>query len=446
MTSQLPPGPKKSMKTSMQWFRAPATAMQEGYERYGDVWLLSMQRGTSFVLVSEPDLVKQIFTADPAVLRGGEANAQIGTALMGKYSVILLDEDEHTTARKLLLPAFHGEGIERYRDHVARACEANLATWPLHTPIELLPRMQEITLDTMMTAVFGVTGPAFERLRARITDLVEFASSELRIGMMHVAGRLGRVPRSFVRVRDPLDVILFEVIEAARRDPRIDERDDVLAMLLRTRHEDGTPLADRELRDILVTLLMQGHMSTGTALAWTLERLTRHPEILERLTAEAESGGEEYLDAVIKEALRVRPPVGLAMRMVKQPYEIGGYEVQPGMLLAPCILMLHRREDIYPNPLEFQPERFLDKPTGTYTWIPFGGGQRHCIGRSFAMMEIKVVLRTLALQARLATSHEPDEPITRRGIMFSPKEGARAVLRERVPAGSHTERAAVDGR
>jgi cytochrome P450 family 135 len=433
----LPPGPKKSMKTSMKWFRDPAAIMQENYDRYGDVWLLEMQRETAFVLVSDPDLVKQVFLADPAVLRGGEANAQIGTALMGEYSLILLDEDEHLSKRKLLLPPFHGEHVERYREHVARACEENLASWPLHTPIELLPRMQEITLNTIMAAVFGVSGPTLERLRAKVTDLVQFASSELRIGMMHVAGRLGRIPRSFLRVRDPLDVVLFEVIEAARRDPRLEERDDVLAMLLRTVHEDGTPLSDRELRDTLVTLLMQGHMSTGTALAWALERLTRHPEILERLRAELEGGSEEYLDAVIKEALRVRPPVGLAMRMVKQPDEIGGYEAQPGMLLAPCIFMLQRRPDIYPEPLQFRPERFLDKPTGTYTWIPFGGGQRHCIGRSFAMMEINVVLRTLALRARLAPSHASDEAITRRGIMFSPKENARAVLQERIPAGSY---------
>jgi cytochrome P450 len=437
VTSKLPPGPKKSIRTSMKWFREPAAIMQEGYERYGDVWLLSMQRGTSFVLVSEPDLIKQIFTADPAVLRGGEANAQIGTALMGSHSVILLDEEEHTEARNLLLPPFHRDSIQRYSDHVTRACEENLAGWPLHTPIELLPRMQEITLDTIMAAVFGVTGPTVERLRARIIDLVAFGADERRMVLMHVAQRAGRVPRSFVRVRDPLDAVLFEVIEAARRDPRLDERDDVLAMLLKTRHEDGTPLADRELRDILVTLLMQGHMSTGTALAWALERLTRHPAMLERLRAELESGSEEYLDAVINETLRLRPPVGLAMRMVKQPYEIGGYEVQPGMLLAPCILMLHRREDIYPNPLEFQPERFLDKPTGTYTWIPFGGGQRHCIGRSFATLEIKVVLRTLALQARFAPSEQPDEAITRRGIMFSPKQNALAVLRERVSADSY---------
>jgi cytochrome P450 len=356
---------------------------------------------------------------------------------MGNHSVILLDEDEHTASRNLLLPPFHRDSIQRFSDHVARACEKNLTSWPLHTPIELLPRMQEITLDTIMAAVFGVTGPTVERLRARITDLVAFGADERRVVLMHVAGRLGRVPRSFVRVRDPLDTVLFEVIEAARRDPRLDERDDVLAMLLGTRHEDGTPLADRELRDILVTLLMQGHMSTGTALAWALERLTRHPAMLERLRAEVESGSEEYLDAVINEVLRLRPPVGLAMRMVKQPYEIGGYEVPPGMLLAPCILMLHRREDIYPNALEFQPERFLDKPTGTYTWIPFGGGQRHCIGRSFATLEIKVVLRTLALQARFAPSEQPDEEITRRGIMFSPKQNALAVLRERVPAGSY---------
>ena len=417
----------------MKWFREPDAVMREGYERYGDVWLLDMQRETAFVLVNSPDLVKQVFLADPAVLRGGEANAQIGTALMGKHSVILMDEDEHLQARKLLLPPFHGEKVERYREHVATACEQSLATWPLDTPIELLPRMQEITLDTIMACVFGVSGQELERLGARVADLVAFSSSERNIMMMHVAGRMGRLPRSFLRVRDPFDVALFEVIATARRDPRLDERDDVLAMLLHTTHEDGSPLSDRELRDVLVTLLMQGHMSTGTALAWTLERLTRHPQAWERLVAEVQDGGgEEYLDAVIKEAMRVRPPVGLAMRMVERPYDIGGYQVRPGMLLAPCIFMVHRREDLYPEPEEFRPERFLEQPAGTYTWIPFGGGQRHCIGRSFAMMEITTVLRTLAAHARLATSSEPGEAITRRGIMFSPKDGARAVLRERV--------------
>src|ERR1700691_4463994 len=233
------------MKTSMQWFRAPATAMQEGYERYGDVWLLSMQRETAFVLVSDPDLVKQVFTADPAVLRGGEANAQIGTALMGRLSLILLDEEEHTTTRKLLLPPSHGERIQRYQDHVAGACEESLADWPLHTPIPLLPHMQEITLKSILSAVFGVSGPTLQRLHARVTDLVAFSSKEWRIGLMHVAGRLGRIPRSFLRVREPFDAVLFEVIEAARRDPHLEEREDVLALLLRTRHEDGSPLSDQ---------------------------------------------------------------------------------------------------------------------------------------------------------------------------------------------------------
>jgi cytochrome P450 family 135 len=368
------------------------------------------------------------------VLRGGEANAQIGTALMGKHSLILMDGQEHTRTRKLLLPPFHGERMRSYREQVAQACEENLATWPLHESIPLLPRMQEMTQHTIMTAVFGVSGPELERLRARIVDLVEFSSSEWRIGFMHVAGRMHRLPKMFTKVRDPFDAVLFEVIDAARRDPNLEEREDILALLLRTTHEDGSPLSDRELRDTLVTLLMQGHMSTATALAWALERLTRHPDALERIRAEAETGGDEYLDAVVKETLRLRPPVALAMRMVKEPYEIGGYEVQPGMLLAPCIFMLHRRPELYPDPLAFRPERFLEQPSGTYTWIPFGGGQRHCIGRSFAMMEIKGVLRTLALHARLEPNQSPDEKITRRGIMFSPVENAQAVLRERLPA------------
>jgi len=434
--AQLPPGPKQAIPNALRWFRHPAAMIREGYERYGDVWLLNLPGDSDFVLVNEPDLVKQVYLADPAVLRGGEANAHIGTALMGSHSVILLDEEEHMRARKLLLPPFHGENVERYRDHVAKACKESLASWPLNTPIELLPRMQDITLDTIMKAVFGVSGSLLESLRGRVTDLVTFASAEWRMGMMHIAGRMHRLPRSFVKVRAPFDAVLFEVVEAARRDPRLDERDDVLAMLLRTRHDDGSELSDPELRDILVTLLMQGHMSTGTALAWTIERLIRNPEVSERLTAEVRDGGEDYLDAVVKEGLRVRPPVGITMRLVKEPYEIGGYEARPGMLIAPCAYMVHHRPDLYPEPDRFRPERFLEQPAGTYTWIPFGGGQRHCIGRSFALMEIKTVLRTLALEARFATSDEPAEGISRRGIMFSPKQGARAVLRERVPADS----------
>jgi cytochrome P450 len=193
-------------------------------------------------------------------------------------------------------------------------------------------------------------------------------------------------------------------------------------------------MTDRELRDTLATLLIQGHTSTGTALAWALERLMRHPDAFERLRAEGDTGSEDYLDAVVKETLRVRPPLPMVARRVHQSYRLGDYELETGTLIAPCAYLLHRREDLYPEPGRFRPERFLEQPAGTYTWIPFGGGERHCIGRSFATYEIKAVLRTLAAQARLAPAEQADEEIVRRGILFSPSHGARAVLKERVSA------------
>lgn len=439
MASKLPPGPRKSIRNTLKWVRQPAVVMESARERYGDVWMLRMSKafggGATFVLVSDPAVVKDVFNADPDVLRGGEANSMIGTALLGPNSVILLDGPEHMNQRKLLLPLFHGERIARYRGDMERIAEEELATWPVDEPMALLPRMQSITLHAIMSAVFGVTsGEPFEALRARIRDLEEFAGSELRMTMMHVANRLDKLPRSFLRVRDPLDAQIYEEIKRAQQDPRLEERDDILAMLVQAKHEDGSPVTDRELRDQLVTLLMQGHMSTATALAWALERLMRHPEMLERLRAEAQTGSDDYVDAVMKETLRVRPPVAMAMRMVKEPYPAGEYEVQPGMLIAPCVYLLHRREDIYPEPDRFRPERFLEQKADSYSWIPFGGGDRHCIGRSFATMEIKVVLRALAARARLEPADPDEEKIGRAGIMFSPSRGVRAVLKERTPA------------
>jgi cytochrome P450 len=252
--------------------------------------------------------------------------------------------------------------------------------------------------------------------------------------MMHIANRVGKYPKSFVRARDRVDEAIFAAVEQTRNDPRLDERDDVLAMLVQARHDDGSPMSDRELRDQLITLLLQGHQSTATALAWALERLMRHPDAFERLRAEAQTGGDEYLDAVVNETLRVRPPVGLVMRMVRRPFQLGEYEIEPGTLIAPCIYLIHRNERLWDEPERFRPERFLEQKPDRYAWIPFGSGERHCIGRSFATTEIKVVLRTIALRTRLAPAEETDEEIVRAGIMFSPSRGARAVLKERMPA------------
>ena len=438
MASKLPPGSRApSIVQAFNWVRRPAAAMEVAQKRYGDVWTLRLLAHTRFVLVSDPQLIEQIFKADPTLLHAGEADAMIGEALVGQNSVLVLDEEAHTTKRTLLQPPFHRDRIDHYRDAILRICAEEIASWPLREPIELLPRMQAITLKSIMSVIFGVTGgPAEERLHARIRDLFGWAANPLHMARLHVAHRRGSdLPKSFLAVRDPFDRVVLEEIDRARQDPRLPERDDILAMLLKARHDDGSPMDDRDLRDQMVTLLIQGHQTTAAALGWALERLMRHPEAFERLRADVQSGSEEYLDAVFKETLRVRPSLFIIPRLVvRQPYQLGEYEIPVGGLVVPCIYLLHRREDIYPEPAAFRPERFLEQPEGKYTWIAFGGSDRHCIGRSFATAEFKEVLRMIVQQVRLAPAEPGDEKIVRRGILFAPGAGARGVVQERLAA------------
>ena len=338
--------------------------------------------------------------------------------------------------RSLVQPLFHGERVQRYREVMAGICAEELATWPPHEPMPLSPRLQAITLRVIMSVIFGVTGgERQETLATRIRRLLEWGENPLHMTSHHARFMLGRAPtRTFRRLRDPLDELIFEEIDRTRRDPRLEERDDILAMLVQARYEDDSALTERELRDQLMTLLIQGHHSTANALAWALERLMRHPDVLERLRAEAETESEEYLGAVVSETLRLFPPVPVATRRVNQPYRLGKYELEPGTVIAVNNYSLQRRPDLWPEPNRFLPDRFLGEPPAKYTWNPFGGGERHCIGRSFATTEIHVVLRTLVRQARLAPAELADEEIVKDGVLLAPRRGARAVLLERVPA------------
>jgi cytochrome P450 len=419
--------------STLKWQRQPTQVMEAARRRYGDVWTLRLLGKTDFVIVSDPQLLEGIFSADHAVLHTGVG--AVGVPLMGARSVLLLNEREHTDMRKLLAPHFRGEHVRRYRGLTESICERELARWPLNEPFPLLPRMETITLDVIMSAIFGVTeGARRESLRARVNAVTDWGGSPMRMARLHAGQMRGWTPpRSFVRVRDPLDAAVFEVIERAREDPRLEERDDVLAMLLRARREDGSAMTDRELRDQLVTLLIQGHASTADALCWALERLMRHPEVYERLRDEVQNGSEDYLDAVVRETLRARPPLPIGSRLTQRPYRLGAHQLEPGTLIAICIYMVHHREDLWPEPERFRPERFLEGPPPKNAWIPFGGGERGCLGASFALSEIKAVLRTLMRQARLAPAEQADEEVRRRRIGFSPSRGARAVLRERVP-------------
>jgi cytochrome P450 len=439
MASNLPPGPSgPALRNAYGWMRRPAALLDSAQKRYGDVWTLRLLADTTFVVVSDPELVKGVFTAPSTELLAGEANMMIGTALLGEHSVILLDEPEHMRQRKLLLPPFHGERMKQYSELMAKACEEELASWPLNEPIELLPRMATITVNVIMSVIFGVTGgPTQDKLRTRIRNLLAWGANPLHMFRLHLITRRGKTefPKSFMEVREPVNEIVYEEIKRAREDPRLGERGDILAMLVQSTHEDGSAVTDREVRDQLITLLIQGHNSTATALAWGLERMLRQPETMERLRAELEAGKQEYLNAVFHETLRIRPPLPVVLRVVvNQPYQLGEWEIEPGKLIGPCIYLLHHREDLYPEPEKFRPERFLDQKPGTYTWIPFGGGERHCIGRTFATTEIKEVLSTIALQTRLEPAEPADEGIRRRGMLLSPTGSTRAVLKERRPA------------
>jgi cytochrome P450 len=288
--------------------------------------------------------------------------------------------------------------------------------------------MQSITLDIIMRTVFGVEPERLAPLRTALKELLEWTTARRRLFMLAAVGpqRLGKSQvLGFMRVREAVDELIFEEIRRRQSDPSLADRDDVLSLLVQARDEDGEPLTRVEVRDELMTLLVAGHETTATALAWGLEQLSRHPEVV----AELENGGsEEYLDAVVAEILRLRPVIPAVVRRLTEPMEIGDRLLPAGVSVSPCIYLMHRRPDVYPDPEAFRPERFIDSPPGTYTWLPFGGGIRRCLGAQFAQMEMKIVLATLLRDARLRPTSARPERITRRAITFVPHRGGEVVL------------------
>jgi cytochrome P450 len=421
----LPPGPggPRALHT-LGWVTRPGPYAARLRRRYGDTFSLRIANEFDWVMVSHPDAVRQVFTGDPDVLHAGEGN-QVLKPLLGPRSLLLLDGADHMRDRKAMLPAFHGERMQAYGDLIAGIAEREVASWPAGE-IHLRPRMQALTLEVIMRAVFGVRD---ERLKSHIASLLDWTADPARLLLVIVAGPQ-RVGKLFTRVRIPVDEMLRAEIARRRAAPDLGEREDILSMLLA--HSE---LEDATLIDELITLLVAGHETTATALAWALERLARHPDAWERLR----SGDEDYLDAVVKETLRLRPVVPIVLRLLKAPMEIAGYELPAGVAVAPCILLMHTREDIYPEPYAFRPERFLERPAGTYTWIPFGGGVRRCLGGSFAIFEMKAVLRAIAAGiARLEPDRAAPERVTRRAVTLVPARGARVIAapasRSRVAA------------
>jgi cytochrome P450 len=381
------------------------------------------------VIVSDPELVKQTFRADPATLHAGSQSPL--RTILGPHSLLGIDEDEHMEQRKLLLPPFKGQRMKQYESMIADVAAAEIESWPVDEEFGVVRPMQRITLRAILRAIFGAEGTrlqALEQLMPRWTALgtrLSLAPWLWRdLGPWSPWGR-------FLRLRAEVDDVLDELIAIAKADPNLEERADVLALLVQARHEDGEEMSGPEIRDELVTMMAAGHETTAHTLAWAVERLRRHPYIVQRLVAEVDAGGKELREATIREVQRMRPVIAFAGRGVRKSFELGGYElpVNTRILLAACLT--HYDPTLFPHPDRFDPDRFLGKLPDTYSWIPFGGGIRRCIGASFAHMEMDVVLRVLLERVELVRTDAPDEPWAYRGIVWAPGAGAKAVVRRR---------------
>src|SRR4051794_26519598 len=432
----MPLGPRYgSALTTIGWFSRPTALLRRCQARYGDMFSLNIAHEGPWVILTDPDAIKQIFTGDPRLLHAGEGNV-ILKPMLGSNSVLLLDEKPHMRQRKLMLPPFHGDRMKAYAEIMREVAEREIATWPRGEPFETWPRMQAITLEVIVRTVFGVDRVGdVERLRGALEKAIDWGTDPLTALGLFMFGPEHRVTRWISRRKLRLvDELVYDEIRRRRDETDLADREDVLSLLLQARHDDGSPMSDAELRDELMTLLVAGHETTATALAWTLERLVRHPHVLERMTDDPDD--DDYLDAVGKESLRLRPITPLVARRTQEPIEIGGRLLPAGVTLAPCIWLVHRNPDVYPEPEAFRPERFLEQPAGTYTWIPFGGGVRRCLGASFAMFEMKQVLRAITRAVSLSPDVPSSEGMRRRAITFTPEKGARVIARDRGMAES----------
>ena len=418
--ASMPPGPRlpRAVQT-LGFIFFPVPFIEGCRRRYGDVVTMGTLFDSRFVMVFDPGSVKQIFRGSPDQLRAGEANAPLGPVL-GERSVLLLDGAEHIRHRRLMLPSFHGERMRAYEAVMRESADRAIDAWPVGETFKLLPSMQSLTLDVIMRAVFGLEeGPRQEELKRRVRAMLDPVGTRLGMLMMVLSnGRAGTSRfQEFADRRGLVDKLIFEEITRRRAAEDLPAREDVLSMLLLARDEEGGALTDQEVRDELVTLLVAGHETTATGLAWAFELLLRNPEVLERLKASLAKGEDEYLEAVVKETLRLRTVVPGVGRVVRgEPFELGDYVIPPGVEINPSITAIHRRADCYPEPAEFRPERFIGEGApDTYTWLPFGGSTRRCLGASFATFEMQVVIRRVLERTRLEPATLRPEKRLRKG-------------------------------
>jgi cytochrome P450 len=429
----LPPGPRTPrLLQSRRWSRDPLPFLEECRARYGATFTLRLRHLGTWVLLSDPEDVKRVFSADTGDLGVGVPNLALRPVL-GAHSVMLSEEPEHMARRKLMLPRFHGERMREDAEVMTELTRREVRAWPVDEPFRLWPRMQALTQEVVMRAVFGADDGRLDRLRALLTSLTEAVNDDSRLRKLALFGpRWLERSRGWRQAMAPVEeAVLAEV--RRRRAEGEDGRKDAVSILIEARNEDGSPLSERDLRDELLTLLTDG--PTSSSLAWVFERLLRHPEKFARLQEEVLAGeGEAYLDAVIKETLRLRPPVSVVVRRLLTPATLGGYDLPAGTLVAPCVYLIHNSAEVYEDPGSFIPERFLERRAAVPTWIPFGGGARRCLAASYAEQEMKRVVRTVLEEVELRPVESRSERVSRSAIAFSPAEHGLVVAKPRTPS------------
>jgi cytochrome P450 len=414
------PGPSEPpVLQTLRWLLRPISFLESCRRRYGDVFAVQFLGFKSpMIMISDPEAVRALYTERRHGLPPGRSLALL--PVVGPRSVLLLEGREHLARRKLMLPPFHGERMRAYETTVREVVARDTETWPTNEPFAIHPHMQRITLEVILRAVFGVTDDdRREQLADRLGRLLAgTASAGLQFAVL-LSRRVGVGDplAKLETLRQEINALLAAQIAARRADPQT----DILSMLVEARFEDGAPMDDGEIRDQLMTLLLAGHETTATGLAWTFDLLLRHPETMNRMDDEA------YLKAVVTESLRLRPVVPLAGRRLTSELTVDGHVLPPGCDVTPAIWLTHTRADRYPEPYAFRPERWLEGAPSTYAWIPFGGGVRRCLGAAFAEMEMRVVLEEVLARRRLAPASKHAERVARRNVTFSPATGTRVV-------------------
>jgi cytochrome P450 family 135 len=434
MQPTLPPGPPlPSFLQEVLVFSHPEPFLRLCQRRYGSRFTLRFPRLGTFVYLTDPADIRTVFRGDTDTFHAGEANGLVLGDVLGPRSVLVTDGDTHRRQRRLMMPAFHGDSVAALAAMMAQIAADDIRSWPVGRPFPAWPRMQRITLEVILRTVIGADDEQrVAHLREVLPPLVDLNL----ISLLQYAypGLRNHWPwKKFRAIEARANAALHAEIARCQQDPALGERRDVLAMLVRARDEDGSAMTADELRDQLVTLLLAGHETTATGLAWALERLTRHPQVLAKAQRAAREDDHRYLDAVVAETLRARPVVPDVSRRLTRPAEVGGHLLPAGVMVEPAILMVQGSAEHYREPFRFDPERFAGQPPDSSVWLPFGGGNRRCLGAAFASTEMRVVLREILRRTDLATTAARAEPAKVRHVTLTPRKGARITIHRHLP-------------